>query len=145
MKVNIGQEEVDLDPKVMEFNENTLNDFLMKDAGIYSYYHQKMVDAQYLVQKYEDLHDATYAKKFQENKESGATDKLAEAMAKCNPEVMEAKDKARVAKRIKDQLYGFLKSLDKAHDNALNLGYNIRKEMNILCKQDVKNLDEIMN
>ena len=145
MKLTIGKEEVELDAAVMNFTEATLNEYLMKDAGTYSYYHQKWVDAQYLATKYEDNFETLYAKKFQECKEAGATDKLAEAMAKSNQEVVEAKDKARITKRAKDQLWGFLKSLDKAHENALNLGYNVRKEMTVLQHQGVKNLDDIMN
>jgi len=145
MKVTIGKEEVDLDPKVMDFTEATLNEYFIKEAAVYSYYHQKMVDAQYFASKYEDAYEAAFAKKFQECKEAGATDKLAEAMAKNDPDVIEAKDKARLSKRTKDQLWGFLKSLDKAHENALNLGYNVRKEMQVLQHQGVKNLDDIMN
>jgi len=145
MKVTIGKDEVELDPKVMDFSEATLNEFLMKDAGTYSFYHQKWVDAQYLATKYEDYHEALYAKKFQECKENGATDKMAEAQAKACPEVVEAKEKSRITKRTKDHLWGFLKSLDKAHENALNLGYNVRKELQVLHHQNVKNLEEIMN
>lgn len=145
MKVKIGQEEIELDGTVMDFTEATLNEFLMKDAGTYSYYHQKWVDAQYLATKYDDVHEAMYAKKFQECKEAGTTDKLAEAMSKAWPEVVEAKEKARIAKRTKDHLWGFLKSLDKAHENALNLGYNVRREQTVLHHQTIKNLDDIMN
>jgi len=145
MKINVGNEEVDLDAGVMNFTEATLNDYLQKDASTYSYYHQKWVDAQYLATKFEDKYEAAYSAKFREFKEQGATDKLAEAMAKSDAEVVELKDKARITKRTKDHLWGFLKSLDKAHENALNLGYNVRKEVGILYKQDVKSLDDIMH
>jgi hypothetical protein len=145
MKVNVGHEEVELDPKVMDFTEATLNEYLMKDAGVYSYYHAKMVDAQYLAQKYEDTFESLYSSKFREFKEQGATDKLAEAMAKSDAEVVAAKEKVRISKRTKDHLWGFLKSLDKAHENALNLGYNVRKEMQVLKHNQVRQLDEIMN
>lgn len=132
MKVKVGAEEVDLDPSVMAFTENTINDYLIKDAANYSYFHARMVDAQYLAAKYEDAHDTLYSVKFREYKEQGATDKLAEAMAKSDKEVVEAKEKARITKRAKDHLWGWLKSLDKAHENVLNLAYNVRKELKVL-------------
>lgn len=132
MKVKVGNEEIELDPGIMAFTEHTLNEFLMKDAGNYSYYHQKMVDAQYIASKYEDAYDNLYYKKFCEFKETGMAVATAEATAKCDPEVMEAQEKARITKRSKDHLYGFLKSLDKAHENVLNLAYNVRKELKVL-------------
>lgn len=137
MKVKVGADDVDLDPAVMAFTEHTINDYLIKDAANYSHYHAKMVDAQYLASKYEDAHEALYSSKFREFKEQGATDKLAEAMAKSDKEVVEAKEKARITKRAKDHLWGFLKSLDKAHENVLNLGYNVRKELKVLEHQSV--------
>ena len=82
MKVTIGNEEIELNLDNTKFSEATLNEYLMKDAANYSYYHAKYVDAQYYASKYEDMHEAVYSKKFQENKEAGATDKLAEAKAK---------------------------------------------------------------
>lgn len=132
MKLKVGAEEIELDPSIMTFTEHTLNEFLMKDAGNYSYYHQKMVDAQYIASKYEDAYDNLYYKKFCEFKETGMAVATAEATAKCDPEVMEAQEKARITKRVKDHLYGFLKSLDKAHENVLNLAYNVRKELKVL-------------
>ncbi len=132
MKVKVGNEEIELDPSVMAFTEHTINDFLVKDAGNYCYYHQKMVDAQYIASKYEDAYDNLYYKKFCEFKETGMAVATAEATAKCDKEVMEAQEKARITKRAKDHLYGFLKSLDKAHENVLNLAYNVRKELKVL-------------
>jgi hypothetical protein len=145
MKVIVGNEEIELKIEDTKFTEATLNEYLMKDAATYSYYHAKYVDAQYYATKHEDLHEALYSKKFQERKEAGATDKLAEAMAKIDDEVTAAKDKARLAKRSKELLYGFLKALEKAHDNAINLGYNVRKEMSVLQNNQVKSLEDIMH
>ncbi|MFZ8477609.1 hypothetical protein ACO1MN_15220, partial [Staphylococcus aureus] len=85
------------------------------------YYHQKMVDAQYIASRYEDAYDNLYYKKFCEFKETGMAVATAEATAKCDPDVVEAQEKARISKRVKDQLWGFLKSMDKAHENVLNL------------------------
>ncbi|MGF2053134.1 hypothetical protein, partial [Enterococcus casseliflavus] len=89
---------------------------------------QKMVDAQYIASRYEDAYDNLYYKKFCEFKETGMAVATAEATAKCDPDVVEAQEKARISKRVKDQLWGFLKSMDKAHENVLNLAYNVRKE-----------------
>ena len=144
MKVKVGNEEIDLDPGVMNFSELTLNEFLTKDAGNYSYYHGKMVDAQYIASKYEDAYDNLYYTKFCEFKETGMAVATAEATAKCDKDVIEAQQKARITKRVKDQLWGFLKSLDKAHENALNLGYNVRKELNVLGTSTVnEKLDKL--
>ena len=145
MKINVGNEEVELDSEILNFNEASLNEFLTKDAGYYSYFHSKMIDAQYILTQHENALEATYSAKFREYKENGATDKMSEAMAKSDQDVVVIKEKVRNAKRCKDYLWGFLKSLDKAHENALNLGYNVRKEMNVFQNQHVKSLEDILN
>jgi hypothetical protein len=138
-------EEVSLDPEVLSFSEATLNQFLTRDAAVYSYYSSKLVDAQYLADKYDEQADIVYSKKFQEFKDEGGTDKLADAKAKACYDVVEAKEKARLAKRNKDFIWNFLKALDKAHENALNLGYNIRREQQLFQHQQIKSLEEIVN
>jgi hypothetical protein len=42
MKINVGTEEVELDSEILNFNEASLNEFLTKDAGYYSYFHSKI-------------------------------------------------------------------------------------------------------
>lgn len=146
MKIHLDAiEEVNLDPELMKFSEATLNQFLTKDAAVYSYYSSKLVDAQYFSDKYDEQADIVYSKKFQEFKEEGCTDKLADAKAKACNDVVDAKEKARLAKRNKDFIWNFLKALDKAHENALNLGYNIRREQQLFQNQQIKSLEEIVN
>jgi hypothetical protein len=145
MKVKVGDEEVDLDPKVFRFTEATLSEYLMKDASLLSYYGAKWADAAFIHATYEDRYEQAFSRKMREYKETGATDKLADAMAKSDPEVVEIKEQIRNAKRIKDLLSNHMKALEKNHENALNLGYNIRKELDVHNKSAVKSLDDILN
>ncbi len=145
MKVKIGQEEVELSPDVLKFTEATLSEYLMKDASIYSYYASQWVEGQYYLSYFEDKYEFLFSRKMRENKEAGATDKLAEAMAKSDPEIVDLKEKIRAAKRAKDHVWVYMKALEKNHENALNLGYNVRKEISLHGKSHVKTLDEIIN
>ena len=54
-------------------------------------------------------------------------------------------ENARLAKHVAQKIAGFVKAIDKCHENALNLGYNLRRELNVLSNDKVKSLDEIMN
>jgi predicted metal-dependent hydrolase len=149
-KLKIGEEEVNLDPANLRFSEESLNDFLCKFAGIYAYYNQKWAEAQYINYCHEDRCEYLYSKKFEMYKQDNPV-ALAEAKAKADDEVKDAKMLARKTKLHMQELQGYLKALDKAHDNALNLGYNIRKEMGNL-QSDIRfkgndldrRLDEIM-
>jgi hypothetical protein len=150
--VKVGKEDVVLDPALLKFDEHTINDYLSREAGLYSYFAAKWADAAYVAARYEDRYETTLAGKFREFKEQQATDKMADSMAKSDPEVVDLRDKVRMAKRVKDHLYMYLKSIDKNHENALNTGYNLRREMNLHGTNSVrtlagpaKTLDEIIN
>ena len=142
MKVKIGEDEVVLEPKHLEVSEVGLNDFLKTFAGIYSYYNTVWAKAQYINYCAEDNADLKYSERFQFYKENEAgSDKLVDAKAKMHPDVIQAKQQARNSKYAMQLLYMYLKALDKAHDNALNLGYNVRKEMDKLFPQSIAGLD----
>lgn len=128
-KVTVNGEEVVLDPANLRFDEVTLNDFIKKFSANYAYYNQKWAEAQHAHYCAEDEYDTIYAQKVVHYKTEKASDKLADARAKSDEEVVEALKAVRLAKLQMQELYGYLRSLDKAHDDALNLGYNIRKEM----------------
>lgn len=128
-KIEINGEEVALDPADLEFSEANLNDFLCKLPARYAYYSAKWAEAQHLNYCCEDVQEGIYAQKFELYKNQGGSDKLADARASADKEVTDARRAARKAKLYMQEIYGYLRALDKAHENALNLGYNIRKEM----------------
>lgn len=149
-KVKINGEEVILDPKNLEISEANLNSFLSEFAAKYDYFSRRLCYAQKLLYRFEDAYEVTYAKKFEFYKEQeSCSDKLAEAKAKSNDEVAKAKQAMRECKHRKDLLWNYLRSMDKAHEDALNLGYNIRKEMDklhpgiksVMGKHSVEDLD----
>lgn len=139
MKVKIGDEEVVLDEKNLEVDESNLNEFLKNFASIYNYFNNKWAKAQYLHYCAEDNLDVKYGERFQFYKENeGGSDKLVEAKVKSHPDVVAARSLARQSKYAMQLLYTYLRSLDKAQENALNLGYNIRKEMDKIFPQAIK-------
>jgi hypothetical protein len=130
--IQIGNEEVKLDPASLCFNETNLSSYLESEGGYYNFFGQKLADAEYLQQKYELEHEVIYAEKFKESKENGATEKLAEAYAKSDPDVEQAKSMFLVAKHNVRLLQQHLKAWDKNHDNAMSRGHFLRKEMDKL-------------
>lgn len=131
-KIKLNEEEVLLDPVNFEFSEANLNDFLCKLPALYAYYSAKWAEAQYENYCCEDQQAAVYAQKFEFFKNEKASDKLADARATADKDVTDARRAARRTKLAMQEIYGYLRALDKAHENALNLGYNIRKEMDKL-------------
>jgi hypothetical protein len=140
------EEEVVLDPEHVQFTESSLNEFLQKAPGWFSYYSAKQSHAQYVASLHEDKYDQIYSDKFRFYKAEGGSDKLAEANSKTDSQVIEALKAARKAKENVAQISGFLRALDKANQNALNLGYNLRKEMQLSGTKisEDKSLEEIM-
>jgi hypothetical protein len=140
-------DDVTLDPEHVQFTEATLNEFLQKAPGWFSYYSAKQARAQYIAALTEDMYDQVYSEKFRFYKAEGGSDKLAEASAKTDPEVVEALKQSRKAKENLNYINGFLRALDKANQNALNLGYNLRKEMQLAGGNRIgeeKSLEEIL-
>ncbi len=140
-KVNVGGTDIDLNPNQLTFDDVTLNQFFQESAGWYNYYGQKMADAESYLQWYETQYDEIYADRFRGYKEDGGSDKLAEARAKCDVKVVDAKKKVIAGKRAVKKLQLFLRALDKAHDNALNFGYMLRKEMDKLQARVMSKVD----
>jgi hypothetical protein len=133
-KVMIGEEEVTMDPAILEFGETNLNEFLTKVGGWHAYFAEKHADAMFILGLYEAKYEETHGKRFRELKGSGnsVSIPLAEAAAKSDPDVIEALEKMLNARLNKDLIGGFLKSIDKAFQAAMNYGYNKRKEMDKL-------------
>jgi hypothetical protein len=128
--IKIGNEEVKLDPELLKFTDATINQFLQKYAALYDYYMQKHAEAKYIHGKFQDKHDAVSSEKFASIKEGmGGSDKLVEAKVKGDPEVQELAEKIRISGHHVDSLWGFLRSMDRAHEDAMQTCYNLRKEL----------------
>ena len=101
-----------------------------KYASWYRYYQNKHNDAAYIVKCYKDKFDGLVHSKFKQFKiEKECSDKLAESFAKSDEEVLSLQEKLRAAEFVKDELWSYLRSMDYAHADALQMCYNIRKEM----------------
>jgi hypothetical protein len=133
-EITVGEEKVTLDQSILDFGETNLNEFLQKVGGHHAYYAEKHADAMWIFGIYEQKHEEVYSKRFRELKGSGSSISvpLAEAAAKSDPDVVQAHLQMLAARRNKDLLNGFLKSIDKAFQAAMNYGYNKRKEMDKL-------------
>lgn len=132
--VNLGGKEVKLDPKKLIFNEHTLSEYMESEAGWYDYFGARVADAEYLMQRLELEYDVKYSERFKENKDQGCSDKLAEANAKADPDVEEAKKSILAAKHKVKLLQQHLRAWDRAHENAQSRGHFLRKEMDKLNK-----------
>lgn len=132
--VNIGGKEVKLDPKKLEFNEHNLSDYMETEAGWYDYFGARLADAEWLLQRVEFEYDVLYSERFKEHKENGCTEKLAEASAKSDLDVGEAKKVVLAAKHKVKLLQQHLRAWDRSHENAQSRGHFLRKEMDKLNK-----------
>jgi len=128
-KIKLGQEEIIIDPKRLQINEASLSKYLEEEAVWYDYFGRKMADAEFLLQAKDNEYDVKYAEKFASHKESGCSDKLADANAKSDPEVEELKKSCIATKHKVKSLQQHLRAWDRNHDNAQSMGHNLRKEM----------------
>lgn len=132
-KIKVGNDEIELDEKILEVNIDTLNSFLSSYASWHRYYQNKYNDAAYIVKRYNDNYTSMLNSRFKEMKHlSNCSDKMAEASSKCDPAVLEIQEKLRTAEYVKDELWGFLRSMDYAHEDAMQICYNVRKEMSTI-------------
>jgi hypothetical protein len=146
--IKFGKDEFTIDPKLLEFNEASLNKYMEKEGVWYNFYSEKMADAEYLLQCYEMEYDNKYFDKFKQFKEEGNSDKLAEANAKIDSLVIESKKAVLAAKHKVKLIQGYLRAFDKSHDNAQSRGHMLRKEMDKITtftKTDTveKQIDEL--
>lgn len=141
--IKVGGQEIVLDNSRLAFNEVSLNAFMENLALWYDYFSQKLAEAEALLAYKEYEYDVLFSGAYEKNKEAGATDKLAEANAKKDPDVCEAKKEIIAAKHKVTLLKQHLKSWDKAHENAMSRGHMVRKEMDKLSTDIVfRNRDD---
>ena len=130
-EIKVAGHDVVIDAANLMFNEATLNEYMQTEGAKYNYYGQALADAQAQWQLSKLQYDIVYAEKFKQYK-PGATEKLAEACAKADEEVIKANKKIIAMQRVVEILKNHLRAWDKNHDNAQSLGHMIRKEMDKL-------------
>jgi hypothetical protein len=130
--LKIGGQDIVLDNSRLAFNEISLNNFMENLALWYDYFSQKMAEAEAILAYKEYEYDILFSSSYEKSKEEGCTDKLAEANAKKDANVCEAKREIIAAKHKVTLLKQHLKSWDKAHENAMSRGHMVRKEMDKL-------------
>ena len=130
--VKIGNQEIVLDNSRLAFNEVSLNAFMENLALWYDYFSQKLAEAEAIMAYKEYEYDILFSASYERSKEDGCTDKLAEANAKKDANVCEAKKEIIGAKHKVTLLKQHLKAWDKAHENAMSRGHMVRKEMDKL-------------
>jgi hypothetical protein len=128
-KIKLGNNDIVLDPELLKFNEHTLNKFLQDFASNYKIYNEYHANAQYIHSKYEDKYESLYSEKFKSYRENVTSDKMADVHCKCDNDIKEALEFVRISKRNVNMIWGFLRSMDRAHDDAIQFSYNIRKEL----------------
>ena len=111
-----GTYEIDCDPKILQFNEVNLNQFLQNFGGKYSYLVQQVKE---LAVEYERMYNTKFVY-YKDN--DGGSDKLVEARCKADTELADMK-------KVVERATGFLRAMDKAYDAAISYGHNLRKEM----------------
>jgi len=129
--IKVAGHDIDIDAANLSFNEATLNEYIQTEGAKYNYYGAALADALAQWQLSKLQYDVVYAEKFKQYK-PGATEKLAEACAKADEEVIKASKKIIAMQRIVEILKSHLKAWDKNHDNAQSLGHMMRKEMDKL-------------
>jgi hypothetical protein len=134
LTVKIAGKDIELNEDLLKFDEHSINEFLQKFAAKYNEYYAYHSDAQFILSKYEDKYDATYAEKFKMYREESSSDKMAEMKTKSDPSVQEALENVRVSKRNVNMLWGYLRSMDRAFDFSKEYSYNLRKEMDKIFK-----------
>lgn len=142
IKVNVNGKEIILDPKNMEFSDNTLNDYMEKEYSWVDYFGKQLEYAQKEKLDAEIDAEAIFSEKYIEAKDSGGTEQYAKAKANADADVIAAKKKVVKLNEIVGQIKAHLKAWDRNHDNAQNRGYTLRKEMDKLNK-DVYKLSDV--
>lgn len=127
--LEINGDAVVIDPNNLRFNESTLSKYIQTEGGFYENFGAYLARAERLLQREEMLCEKLYSERFTEAKDSGASDKKAEAIAKADDDVVELKEKIIDAKYKVTRLKRHLIAWDKNHDNAQSLGHTLRKEM----------------
>ena len=131
-KLTFDKFSVVIDPENLRFDETTLSNYIQIEGGYYDNFGYYLALAERNLQNKENLHERIFSERFAEAKESGSSDKLAEAKAKCDNLVVSLKDEITEAKFVVNRLKNHIKAWDKNHDNAQSMGHMLRKQMDRL-------------
>lgn len=131
-KLEFAGFEVVLDSSRLAFDESTLNDYIQTEASHYDNFGHYLALAEKNLQNREVFYERIYNERFVEAKEAGGSDKLAEAKAKADPDVLKTKEEIIEARYVVNRLKRHLGAWDKNHDNAQSLGHMLRKSMDKL-------------
>ena len=126
----VNGEEVILDPSRLHFSEQTLSDYLKREAGWYDNLGAYLARAERELQSAEAYFDSVYSLKFFEFKEQGGSDKTVDARANLDKDVQDAWKGRQAAKYAVARLKNHLRAWDKNHENAQSMGHTLRREAN---------------
>ncbi len=136
--LNIGGQEVILDPANLKFDDRTLTSYLMQEGGWYNYFGEQLANAEREYAEREAFHDQLYALKFYQYKCDGGTEKMCESRTKIDPDVKKAHEEVRDAKLRVNLIKNHLKAWDKNHENAQSVGHTLRREMSRLGTDSIR-------
>lgn len=131
-KLEFDKFSVVINPENLRFDEASLSHYITTEGGYYDNFGYYLALAERNLQNKESAYEKLYCERFVEAKESGSSDKLAEAKAKSDADVVELKDQIFDARYAVNRLKNHLKAWDKNHDNAQSLGHMQRKLMDRL-------------
>lgn len=131
-KLEFDKYEVTVDAENLRFNEETLSSYIQTEGGHYDNFGGYLALAERNLQNKESAHEKLFCERFEEAKELGASDKLAEAKSKKDVDVVALKEEIIEARYVVNRLKNHLKAWDKNHDNAQSLGHMLRKQMDKL-------------
>lgn len=118
-------------------DEVDVHEILKNSAAEYSDFSARYAEAVCEKKLAEEEARAVEAAKFIEFRDGGGTEKTSEMRARCSVEVVEARRAMVEAECRANKLMGWLQSMRERHDNALNLGYNIRSEMKMIGQDTI--------
>lgn len=131
-KLEFDKFSVVIDPENLRFDEMSLSHYIQTEGGYYDNFGNYLALAERNLQNKENMHERLFCERFAEAKELGASDKLAEAKAKCDVDVVALKDEIVQARFVVNRLKNHIKAWDKNHDNAQSMGHMLRKQMDRL-------------
>lgn len=142
-EVTVGKHVYKLDHTLLQFGEENINQFLERYAGMYDHYSHAHAYAQSISDSAKAKYEGLLDEKFVMFKEQGGSDKLCEAKAGSDPLVQLAQQEMINAQFVSRDLYGWLRSMDKAHESAKEFCYNLRKEIDKIGGGHVRQLDAL--
>ena len=131
-KLEFDKFSVVVNPENLRFDEATLSNYIQNEGGYYDNYGYYLALAERNLQNKENAHEKLFCDRFVEAKDGGSSDKLAEAKAKSDSDVVALKEEIVEAKFVVNRLKNHIKAWDKNHDNAQSMGHMLRKQMDRL-------------